>query len=388
MHPKAIESHLKKIYGTLQQAVVVDGMVDFGSLDGLSDLNLDKASKWINHDEIKLLVLSRVGDKLYESLDEYQGPWNLKDVVEENYLRATAQYVVDVLMSLPHETDVSVCLPRLQFPEEFEAQLGNFRIFSTKTVPTGLLQDGSPQFSFNIGSKAFGYAGSSLECTATSTGLDCIRVILNDWINREIVSLNRYRISRGGLIFNAMNSHVVEKMHVSVVAPAIERNCAVPLPIDLSVALASIEPGRLLQSLPKATQPTVFVASSERLKLLLEDNSDEAKSIRSAAEWCFNSRVGENDTLSFLQVCFGLEALFGDGNSESVTRTLATRAAYAVASRISQRKELAERFTKLYEVRSSIVHGKVGRLAPKQMEHFYWGLALLSTGIEVEMAKL
>jgi hypothetical protein len=86
--------------------------------------------------------------------------------------------------------------------------------------------------------------------------------------------------------------------------------------------------------------------------------------IKTALEWSFDSREKDNQTLSFIQACIGLEALLGDAKDkdEPLTGTLADRCAYLLGQSHRDRAGIRERFKEMYRVRSKLVHGRSPKL--------------------------
>ncbi len=100
---------------------------------------------------------------------------------------------------------------------------------------------------------------------------------------------------------------------------------------------------------------------------LMENKSNEALRIKSAIDWFVQAEINEDDTMSFIQVCMGLESIFGDNDSEGgLTNTLADRCAYLIGRNIAERKKIKEEFKDMYKVRSKIVHGVKSHLSQNE----------------------
>ncbi|HHQ8347813.1 TPA: hypothetical protein ACSUN1_003104 [Salmonella enterica subsp. diarizonae] len=101
------------------------------------------------------------------------------------------------------------------------------------------------------------------------------------------------------------------------------------------------------------TDSTIMIANE-----LLANKSDEAARVKSAIDWLIQSEINEDETMAFIQICMGLESIFGDNDSEGgLTNTLADRCAYLIGRNIAERKEIKDEFKKMYKVRSKIIHG-------------------------------
>lgn len=87
---------------------------------------------------------------------------------------------------------------------------------------------------------------------------------------------------------------------------------------------------------------------------------DHRSHIVAAIEWGFDGEANANETMGFIQVCIGLEALLGDknaGGQRSLTEKLADRCAYLLGNTPDFRQTLRKDFEKIYELRSRLVHG-------------------------------
>lgn len=114
--------------------------------------------------------------------------------------------------------------------------------------------------------------------------------------------------------------------------------------------------------------------------------SSDVGEILTACEWLFDSEVSDNETIAFLEVCMGIEAILGAyGKERSVTHTLADRLAYTLGKSRADRRTLAERFVQFYDVRSDLVHGRVAVLEPKQKIELSWGKLRLAELIRREI---
>lgn len=97
-----------------------------------------------------------------------------------------------------------------------------------------------------------------------------------------------------------------------------------------------------------------FVFRSEDLRVL------------AAAEWLFGSFSGSNEAVQMVQATTALETLLGGTDTENkaagLTELLATRCAYLLASRHSERQQIYREVKYLYAERSRIVHSGERRL--------------------------
>lgn len=91
----------------------------------------------------------------------------------------------------------------------------------------------------------------------------------------------------------------------------------------------------------------------------------KADAIILASQWLFDSYVGKDELLSYIQAMVVLEILLGDkAASEEIGlgQLLRNRCAYLISTTPKERAELLQDFNKIYEVRSQIVHRGKHRL--------------------------
>jgi len=70
-------------------------------------------------------------------------------------------------------------------------------------------------------------------------------------------------------------------------------------------------------------------------------------------EWAFDSANSEEEALSFLQTCIGLEALLAaDDQEEPLGKRLVDRCAYLLGTGAADRDSIRDKFLAVYAVRS------------------------------------
>ncbi|HBV3528008.1 TPA: hypothetical protein MDU75_003542, partial [Klebsiella pneumoniae] len=129
--------------------------------------------------------------------------------------------------------------------------------------------------------------------------------------------------------------------------------------------------------------------SMERLifiNKLINDNSEAAKYIKAAMDWYMNAQMVMDETMSFIQICMGLEALLGDKREGSIglTQTLSDRCSYLIGKGMSDREEIKKQLKKAYELRSAIVHGLKNRINESEKEYVKNATLFLRRAIKVE----
>jgi hypothetical protein len=155
------------------------------------------------------------------------------------------------------------------------------------------------------------------------------------------------------------------------------------------------EKGKSLMSFkPAETGEEKVRAFSAKLHLTqrfmeLESTYPDAERIRAAMEWWVDSESSDNHTVSFLQACIGLEALLGDADERSrVKDRLSDRYSYLLGATQSDRQRLKERFVKMYDHRSTLVHGRRARLGNEDLTAMVDSQQMLSDSIRHEVSNL
>lgn len=97
--------------------------------------------------------------------------------------------------------------------------------------------------------------------------------------------------------------------------------------------------------------------------LAIPRDAPDATRIKAALEWWVDGVVSDNQTISFLQICIGFEALLGESGDNSsrsvergITERLADRYAYLRGRTQSEREMHRKAFTDMYRRRGQIVH--------------------------------
>lgn len=135
---------------------------------------------------------------------------------------------------------------------------------------------------------------------------------------------------------------------------------------------------------PKDIEQVLFVSD-----LLVKDDTREGVKIKAAIDWFMQSEVTDDLTMSFLQICMGLESIFGDDDYEyGLTNVLADRCSYLIGKSIAERKEIKVQFKEIYKLRSKIVHGVKGYLSSQEMDIKRKATMYLSKSILKEISNI
>ncbi|MCQ8183469.1 HEPN domain-containing protein [Methylomonas sp. SURF-1] len=245
-----------------------------------------------------------------------------------------------------------------------------------------------------IKQRMLGYAGNRLENICVKKALNNFKIILQQGLFKELLNLTPEGKSGLGLLL-ASKEHQIKKSKVVNIDEAFDepRITTVDLPVDICRLLNNLDINWNNEKIIKANENNeldkAIAAYLTRPVQLINSQDDEAIRIKAAIKWCFDSYVVENQTLAFLQVCIGLEALLGDTDyNGALTETLADRCAYLLGGDIKGRKTIKENFKELYKVRSKLVHGNITELNSDQAYYLRWGKTILEYAIVTEIKHL
>lgn len=168
---------------------------------------------------------------------------------------------------------------------------------------------------------------------------------------------------------------------------------------ELKVPDTDVKPGQRASTLltageraPRTRQErewSLTQSMSWILRLLSCPQSEDIDRIRSALEWEFDSDEGDNQTLSLLQACIGLEAMLGDDDKdEPLMARLKDRCAYLLGKNFSDREDIRRRFGMMYGVRSKVIHGRSRRLSMSDAQQLQYAQELLGKVITEEANRL
>jgi hypothetical protein len=142
----------------------------------------------------------------------------------------------------------------------------------------------------------------------------------------------------------------------------------------------------------KGTSENFEQPISSGLKVLLDYSisGDEVECIRTSAEWLFDAKLNQDDiSLKVMQIAASAEAVLAEGKKiEHVTKTLSDRCAYLLGYNAHQRADIRQGFTKFYNVRSSLVHGRSRQLTSEDKDVVLWAEYTVEAIIRRELRYL
>lgn len=121
------------------------------------------------------------------------------------------------------------------------------------------------------------------------------------------------------------------------------------------------------------------------------ETSFDKERISSALEWYLEAKSSNNQSVSLIYFCIGLEAILSDGNKSrevGLKEKLGDRVAYMIGSTQEERKKWKDKFEKIYEARSNLVHAKQPRLSKHDKELLHSAEVILEHLIARELKGL
>lgn len=111
--------------------------------------------------------------------------------------------------------------------------------------------------------------------------------------------------------------------------------------------------------------------------------------VGSAIEWAVEAATVENDAVSFVLCCIGLESLLGsDEHMTGMTQRLADRYAFLTGTTREDREKRAQAFKDLFELRGRLVHARQRGLSPSESSALAKLKVMLDVSIGVEQRNL
>jgi hypothetical protein len=120
--------------------------------------------------------------------------------------------------------------------------------------------------------------------------------------------------------------------------------------------------------------------------------SDDKNRLMTAAGWVFRAQISTRVIDRALEAAIALEVLLGDRETSDrigLSKLMANRCAYALASSQKERSTLIEKFLKFYKVRSEIVHAGRTRVSDEDKQSVAHGVTLSAKLLshEITMAR-
>jgi len=410
VHEKAIEKINGKIFGSLKRCEVVENWPQYESftnhVDSLAKEITKHKSEWLTRTD----VYSVYYDFVYEFIVSKAGAEEkisglLSELVDVEELQFLANTLTEFYLSVPRQYSIYLPLPRVSKNIGYStiSISDSIRLVSfdkSNDVPGGY-SGGLLQFSNRLElNKVYlkidveGYCSNRLENKTLRRALSNFKILIQQGLFKGLFKVIEGQPAGMGLLGGVTHYQIPKSSIVSVdMGGETERIISTELPIEISKLLDSVDfdwgNEKVASSLKKGSFDAPVSGYLRFPALLVESSEPESEKIKAAIEWCFDSKANENETLSFLQICIGLEALLGDTESNgSLTETLADRCAYLISGDIKGRSEIKNHFKDLYRVRSKLVHGVKTTLEHDQKWYKDWGQNVLEFAIIKEIKHL
>lgn len=409
MHAAALKKIARQVEGILKQCRVANSWPEYASIEvhisSLAQEILKHKGQWLSN----LDVWSIYYDLVYVAIREGRAPdekisgglWDLLGEERANRLKAD---LVAFYESIPRPYEVfvplhstTVTFPPVRLTDRFAIELFDDPMQARAGTLGGLLglaaaKPNPPQPYFRY--RTEGYCGGNLQSATVSEALSSFKIAYQQLIAKDLFTMVQGPPSGFGFL-SGITHFQIEKVHLLSVdrSPGVSLTVRTELPLHVSGLITSLELNasheRVSAAITDRQLAELLNAYLHLPSLLIESSELEATRVKSAIQWCFDSYAAQNDTMAFLQTCFGLEALFGDEtSSETLTQTLADRCAYLVASDVKGRPTIRDRFKDLYKIRSKLVHGGRAALSPEEAYYLIWGRDVLEYAIFKEMKHL
>lgn len=409
MHENAIQKIKGIINASLKQCELIENWPEYESfkqhVDSLSNEILKHKSEWLTRAD----VYSIYYDLVYEFVINRVEPQSiftgkLCELVGEKNIEDLVNIICGFYISIPRNYSIYLPLPKISKILQCSIPLSDkveIEIFdNAKDVP-GHFQGGVLRLLNKLDINVVylkvnlqGYCSNRLENKTIRQALSSFKIILQQGLFKDLFKLIEDQPAGLGLLGGLTHYQIPKSKIISVdKTDGRQRTVDTELPIEISKFLNAIDFDWNNKKLNKVFEAAKFdILIKDYLKLpslLIESDEPESLRIKAAIEWCFDSQTTENETLSFLMICIGLESLLGEDESNgNLTETLADRCAYLISNNIKGRRTIKDKFKALYKIRSKLVHGVKTTLEPEQISYKFWGLIILKLLITAEIKHL
>lgn len=148
------------------------------------------------------------------------------------------------------------------------------------------------------------------------------------------------------------------------------------LDINISETYNDLQLNDLNESIDTDEKMIVWINKNFDILKNVFENIEKSQKIIHAGQWLFESYIGKNELLSFVQTTIAMEILLGDKALSDILglgELLRNRCAYLIGKSQNQREAILNDFKKIYKIRSSIVHSGKNRLNNNE-KYLFWKL--------------
>jgi hypothetical protein len=393
MHNKALEKLNSLVVGLLKNCQVKNEWYEWDSISLPAGAIAKELAKHKSDYVKETDVYSILGELLSTFIREKsgiskEGVGSLQDLIGEPRLLELAASITDYLFKIPHKVTAELSLTPLTSSVEKQrsfcsAVQAGFKNPSYLNNPLsgglGMVTEVFVKKNFFVSIATHGAASWNIESTTNRALVSALKIILHHAIDLNLIEIGERRIVSLGLF---ANTHQISKIKIQTTENAIwERENTIELPLEICVLLGKITAVQMDEDGVKKLLDALEVPAR-----LIESGDADCARIKAAIEWSFDSLASENETMAFLKVCIGLEALLGENEAgPSLTEALSDRCAYLIATSIKGRKNIKDRFKELYKIRSKIVHGAISHLDRENLIQLEYAKQFLRSAIRKEM---
>ncbi|MBI5888679.1 MAG: hypothetical protein HZB82_08235 [Deltaproteobacteria bacterium] len=401
IHPKALDKMKKSLKLTLENCKVENTWPVFNSyydnLKKFASEVIKHRKDWIDFSSVLSIFSNRVWQALSEKFPNNRtATGGLKELLGNEITEQLFDSVIKYIESIPRKYQFCFPCPSIEgFGEGIVDLSKDFLIKNNHdTAPRGSLLVNALRGSnsgFLEARKTYicieedGYTEGSADDPAFINAFSKFKQFIHlGIINKLFIEALRAPIILGSSFSKGLRTVVFDKAepdsascHVSIPEHTAKYLEKISFSADFIAEMKTKEGVEYNQH---KLEPTINLITAPA------DNED-ANAIKSAVEWAFEASINSDETVAFLQICIGIEAILGDidNEKEPLTTRLADRCAYILGKNMVDRKEIRDMFEKLYKVRSKLVHGRRVRLKKDDERYLFWGRRILDRLIRKEM---
>jgi len=430
VHPGALDSVKSKISDIINNCMIKDGWPVFNSIyDSIEKLSKEvfkHYGTWLKNSSLYDLIYDCINESLNKKYptrpatvnylraitmpdevdDRYKIEGSLKEIVGQEEAINLSDTILAMVTSIPKQYSLYFPLPSILNLNAKHVLLSDdisfLKFEKTDTLPAGKERTNIDQlmgiktrvetkFIYDrsyIVIKANGYIHAYNDEITFEESLSKFKQFMQMGIILKVFNKPFTTTRRSSYMpQDGLNTIIIDMENQTEIAATIGLPDNV-VPFANNVTLSS-ETKKQLQGLDDESAICKYFIEKLAIPIKLisaPDNDTDAKSIKTAVEWAFDSSGEANETISFIQACIGIEAILGGKRGqESLTETLADRCAYLLATKINDRDKIRTYFKEFYNLRSKIVHGRAMTLSEEESQYLYWGKSILDRVIGKEM---
>lgn len=406
MNDKEREKLLKKAVGSMKQTEIEDNMPLFEDrhINSVCKEILRCTNGWLSNTNSISIFLDYVFKGVEECIDdENKFSGNYQDLIGEERLRELAEELVAHVEGIPYTYEFKIPLSNVEIDNLTNTEIGNgvYLIKTEEGEGKGKKDRGLGKLSnalLNYGKKllpntihlqveTIGYYGGNISDSACISALSSLKQIIQIAIYNHLITAQPETTKISGAFGKQKfvpnnNIHGCYKGDTDIITAI--------LPIHLSMFLERLvlnnEYG-LVDVYIKKNEVGKLFANTLNTPIDIVNASDaNATPIQTALQWAFDAELSDNETISFIQICIGLESILGDErNTETLTATLSDRCAYLLGKGVKSRQEIAKMFRDMYKARSKLVHGRKVKLSKDEEAFLNWGKRILERVVTKEI---